>query len=136
MLALCSGACWALYIIFGKKAGSSLDKSCVALAMLVGSCAIFPVGLLSSGMDLFRPAVLPLALILGIFSSALPYGVEIIALKNLPSRTFSILMSLEPALAALSGFLFLDEQLSLAQWAALTAIISASIGSTLTIRKQ
>ncbi len=45
-------------------------------------------------------------------------------------------MSLEPALAALSGFLFLDEQLSLAQWAALTAIISASIGSTLTIRKQ
>ena len=132
MLALCSGVCWALYIIFGKKAGSSLDKSCVALAMLVGSCAIFPVGLASSGMDLFRP----LALILGIFSSALPYGVEIIALKNLPSRTFSILMSLEPALAALSGFLFLGEQLSLAQWAALSAIISASIGSTLTIRKQ
>ena len=75
-------------------------------------------------------------LILGIFSSALPYGVEIIALKNLPSRTFSILMSLEPALAALSGFLFLGEQLSLAQWAALSAIISASIGSTLTIKKQ
>ena len=92
VLALCSGVCWALYIIFGKKAGSSLDKSCVALAMLVGSCAIFPVGLASSGMDLFRPEILPLALILGIFSSALPYGVEIIALKNLPSRTFSILM--------------------------------------------
>ena len=136
VLALCSGVCWALYIIFGKKAGSSLDKSCVALAMLVGSCAIFPVGLASSGMDLFRPEILPLALILGIFSSALPYGVEIIALKNLPSRTFSILMSLEPALAALSGFLFLGKQLSLAQWAALSAIISASIGSTLTIRKQ
>ena len=136
VLALCSGVCWALYIIFGKKAGSSLDKSCVALAMLVGSCAIFPVGLASSGMDLFRPEILPLALILGIFSSALPYGVEIIALKNLPSRTFSILMSLEPALAALSGFLFLGEQLSLAQWAALSAIISASIGSTLTIKKQ
>lgn len=136
VLALCSGACWALYIIFGKKAGSSLDKSCVALAMLIGSCAMFPVGLASSGLDLFRPEILPLALILGIFSSALPYGVEIIALKNLPSRTFSILMSLEPALAALSGFLFLGEQLSLAQWAALTAIISASIGSTLTISKQ
>ncbi len=130
VLALCSGVCWALYIIFGNKAVSSLDKSCV------GSCAIFPVGLASSGMDLFRPEILPLALILGIFSSALPYGVEIIALKNLPSRTFSILMSLEPALAALSGFLFLGEQLSLAQWAALSAIISASIGSTLTIKKQ
>lgn len=49
VLALCSGVCWALYIIFGKKAGSSLDKSCVALAMLVGSCAIFPVGLIREG---------------------------------------------------------------------------------------
>lgn len=136
LLALCSGACWGLYIVFGKKAGSRLDKSCVALAMLIGSCAIFPVGLISAGAALFAPEVLPLALILGIFSSALPYGVEIIALKNLPSRTFSILMSLEPALAALSGFLFLGEQLTLVQWTALSAIISASIGSTLTIRRN
>lgn len=136
LLALASGVCWALYIVFGKKAGSSLDKSCVALAMLVGSCAIFPVGLAASGTALFTPEILPLALLLGIFSSALPYGVEIIALKNLPSRTFSILMSLEPALAALSGFLFLGEQLNLAQWTALAAIMTASVGSTLTIQRR
>lgn len=136
LLALASGVCWALYIVFGKKAGSSLDKSCVALAMLVGSCAVFPVGLAASGTALFTPEILPLALLLGIFSSALPYGVEIIALKNLPSRTFSILMSLEPALAALSGFLFLGEQLNLAQWTALAAIMTASVGSTLTIQRR
>lgn len=136
LLALASGVCWALYIVFGKKAGSSLDKSCVALAMLVGSCAIFPVGLAASGTALFTPEILPLALLLGIFSSALPYGVEIIALKNLPSRTFSILMSLEPALAALSGFLFLGEQLNLAQWTALAAIMTASVGSPLTIQRR
>lgn len=136
LLALASGVCWALYIVFGKKAGSSLDKSCVALAMLAGSCAIFPVGLAASGTALFTPEILPLALLLGIFSSALPYGVEIIALKNLPSRTFSILMSLEPALAALSGFLFLGEQLTLPQWTALAAIMTASVGSTLTIQRR
>ena len=78
----------------------------------------------------------PLALLLGVFSSALPYGLEIVALKQLPAQTFGILMSMEPVLAALSGIIFLGEQLNVAQWVALACIIVASIGATLTIRRK
>ncbi|MFQ8736400.1 MAG: EamA family transporter [Bilophila wadsworthia] len=77
-----------------------------------------------------------LALLLGVFSSALPYGLEIVALKQLPAQTFGILMSMEPVLAALSGIIFLGEQLNVAQWVALACIIVASIGATLTIRRK
>ena len=85
---------------------------------------------------MFSPDVLPLALILGIFSSALPYGLEIVALRQLPSQTFGILMSMEPVLAALSGFVFLGERLNAVQWIALVSIIVASVGATLTIRHR
>lgn len=137
IFALCSGVCWGLYIVFGKKAGNSGDSAAsVALGMLVGACFIFPFGLVSAGSSMFSPSVLPLAIVLGIFSSALPYGLEIYALKNLPSQTFGILMSLEPALAALSGFIFLQEILSLGQWLALGCIIIASIGATVSARNK
>mgnify|MGYP005803576657 FL=1 len=137
IFALCSGVCWGLYIVFGKKAGNSGDSAAsVALGMLVGACFIFPFGLVSAGSSMFSPSVLPLAIVLGIFSSALPYGLEIYALKNLPSRTFGILMSLEPALAALSGFIFLQETLSSGQWLALGCIIIASIGATVSARNK
>ena len=135
LFALCAGFCWGLYIIFGKKAGSSGDSAAsVALGMFVGACFIFPFGLASAGTAMFAPSILPLAIVLGIFSSALPYGLEIYALKNLPSRTFGILMSLEPALAALSGFVFLRETLTGSQWLALFCIIVASIGATVSAR--
>ena len=104
--------------------------------MIVGACAIFPFGLASAGTAMFSPDVLPLALILGIFSSALPYGLEIVALRQLPSQTFGILMSMEPVLAALSGFVFLGERLNAVQWIALVSIIVASVGATLTIRHR
>ena len=74
---------------------------------------------------MFSMSVLPLALLLGVFSSALPYGLEIVALKQLPAQTFGILMSMEPVLAALSGIIFLGEQLNVAQWVALACIIVA-----------
>ncbi len=137
LFALGSGVCWGLYIVFGKKAGNSGDSAAsVALGMLVGACFIFPVGLASAGTDMFSLSILPLAVVLGIFSSALPYGLEIYALKNLPAQTFGILMSLEPALAALSGFVFLRETLSSGQWLALFCIIVASIGATFSARAR
>lgn len=133
--ALGAGVFWALYIIFGKKAGMANGTACVALGTLIAALVIFPVGLASEGMGLFALSVLPYALFIGIFSSALPYGLEMIALARLPAQTFGILMSLEPALGALSGFIFLNEQLSLTQWVALLCIIVASAGATLTIRR-
>ncbi len=134
--ALGAGVCWALYIIFGKRAGNAGGGASVALGMLVGACAIMPFGVASAGTAMFSLSVIPLTLVLGIFSSALPYGLEIVALKQLPFQTFGILMSLEPVLAALSGFVFLGEQLSLPQWLALLCIIVASIGATMTVGRR
>ena len=135
LFALCAGCCWGLYIVFGKKAGNSGDSAAsVALGMLVGACFIFPFGIFSAGVAMFAPSVLPLAVVLGIFSSALPYALEIHALKNLPAQTFGILMSMEPALAALSGLIFLHEAHTHGQWLALACIIAAALGATLTSR--
>lgn len=85
---------------------------------------------------LFNLDILPVALAVAILSTALPYSLEIIALPKIPARTFGTLMSLEPAMAALSGMLFLGEHLSGVQWLALAAIIAASMGSALTIRPK
>ncbi|WP_303238449.1 EamA family transporter [uncultured Bilophila sp.] len=134
--ALGAGFCWAMYIFFGKRAGNAGGEASVSLGMIVGACAAFPFGFAAAGTSMFSLSVLPLALLLGIFSSALPYALEIVALKQLPSQTFGILMSLEPVLAALSGFVFLGERLTFEQWIALACIIVASIGATMTIRKR
>ncbi len=134
--ALGAGFCWAMYIFFGKRAGNAGGGASVSLGMIVGACAAFPFGFAAAGTSMFSLSVLPLALLLGIFSSALPYALEIVALKQLPSQTFGILMSLEPVLAALSGFVFLGERLTFEQWIALACIIVASIGATMTIRKR
>ena len=134
--ALGAGFCWAMYIFFGKRAGNAGGGASVSLGMIVGACAAFPFGFAAAGTSMFSLSVLPLALLLGIFSSALPYALEIVALKQLPSQTFGILMSLEPVLAALSGFVFLGERLTCEQWIALACMIVASIGATMTIRKR
>ena len=136
VFALGAGFCWAMYIFFGKRAGNAGGGASVSLGMIVGACAAFPFGFAAAGTSMFSLSVLPLALLLGIFSSALPYALEIVALKQLPSQTFGILMSLEPVLAALSGFVFLGERLTFEQWIALACIIVASIGATMTIRKR
>ncbi|MEX5585721.1 EamA family transporter, partial [Pseudomonas lurida] len=81
-------------------------------------------------------AVMPIALLVALLSSAIPYSLEMIALTRLPARIFGTLMSLEPAMAAFSGMLFLGETLTGLQWLALLAIIIASAGSTLTMRPK
>jgi inner membrane transporter RhtA len=78
------------------------------------------------------PAILPAALGVAVLSSALPYSLEMFALTRIPTRTFGVLMSAEPALAALSGLAFLHESLSLTQWAAIASIMAASAGSAAT----
>lgn len=135
-LALAAGLCWALYIVFGQKAGAEHGRQTVALGTIVAALLVFPIGLWQAGSGLFSLDLLPIALGVAVLSSALPYSLEMVALTRLPARTFSILMSMEPAIAALSGLLFLSERLSLNQWLAIGAIILASVGTAATIKPK
>jgi len=94
-----------------------------------------PVGVAHAGSALFSLSALPFALGVAVLSSALPYSLEMYALTRLPARTIGILFSLEPAVGALLGLVFLDEHLSAFQWLAIAAIIVASIGAVLTARE-
>jgi inner membrane transporter RhtA len=127
--ALAAGACWALYIVFGRKAGAAHGGPTTALGMLIGAIVIVPIGLVHSGTQLFSPAILPTAVGIALLSSALPYSLEMFALPRVPASTFGVLMSLDPAFGALSGLWFLGESLTLMQWAAIASIMVASAGS-------
>jgi inner membrane transporter RhtA len=133
--ALAAGACWALYIVFGQKAGSLHGGMTAALGTVIGALVITPFGLVQAGAALLDPRILPAACGVALLSSALPYSLEMFALTRLPTRTFGVLMSGEPALGALSGWCFLDERLSLVQWAAVASIMLASAGSAITSRR-
>lgn len=135
-LALGAGACWAIYILSGQRAGEEHGPATVAIGSLIAALIFVPVGVLQAGDALWHWSVLPLGFGVAILSTALPYSLEMVALTRLPTRTFGTLMSMEPGLAALSGMVFLGETLTLTQWLALLAIITASMGSTLTLRRE
>ena len=132
--ALAAGACWALYIIFGKKSGTKNGAATAAVGTFIGALCFAPIGIWQNGMALVTPDVLPLAISVGILSTALPFSLEMIALTKMPARTFGTLMSLEPAVGALSGLIILGERLTFLEWCALGAIVLASAGATLTIK--
>lgn len=134
--ALGAGVCWALYILFGQKAGAINGAQSATLGITIAAIVIAPVGLIDVGTAIFDFDVLPLALAVAVLSTALPYTLEMIALPRLPTQTFGTLMSLEPAVGALSGLLFLGQQLGLLQWMAIGLVITASIGTTLTLRRR
>ncbi|MES2907301.1 MAG: DMT family transporter [Pseudomonadota bacterium] len=125
-----AAVCWALYIIFGQKAGRTVKGARpVALGIIVAACLVSPVGASHIDFNMFTPVILLTGILVGALSSALPYSLEMIALQRLPAKTFGILMSLEPALAALSGLILLQEILNVQQWTAISFIILASAGS-------
>ncbi|MGC0891228.1 threonine/homoserine exporter RhtA [Pantoea agglomerans] len=135
-LAVSAGACWAIYILAGQRAGAEHGPATVAIGSLIASVIFVPLGLTFAESGIWTWAVMPIALLVALLSSAIPYSLEMIALTRLPARIFSTLMSLEPAMAAFSGMLFLGETLTGLQWLALLAIIIASAGSTLTMRPK
>jgi inner membrane transporter RhtA len=136
LYALGAGVCWAAYILFGQKAGADHGVQTAALGVVIAAVFIAPIGAAHAGGALLDPALIPVALGVAILSTALPYTLEMIALTRMPVRTFGTLMSMEPAVGALSGLLFLHENLSLTQWLAIGAIIVASAGATLTTRPE
>jgi inner membrane transporter RhtA len=131
---LAAGVFWALYIHFGRKAGAAHGGQITALGMLIGAIVVVPMGIAEAGARMFSPAILPAAIGVALLSSALPYSLEMLAMPKLPTRTVGVLMSLDPALGALSGLCFLGERLGVIQWAAIASIMAASAGSAATSR--
>lgn len=136
VLALAAGACWALYIVAGQKPSGVSGNHTVCLGMWVAMLCLMPIALCSGfSSRIFEPAHLSYFIALAVLASALPFSLEMIALRNLTALSFGTLMSVEPAIAALSGLIFLDEQLLWNQWLALATIITASIGCTYTTQQ-
>ena len=135
-LALGAGACWAVYILTGQRAGEEHGPATVALGSLIAAIIFVPLGMAQATESIWQWSVMPIGLAVPILSTALPYSLEMIALTRLPTRIFGTLMSMEPALAAISGMVFLGETLTFTQTLALCSIIAASMGSTLTMRPE
>jgi inner membrane transporter RhtA len=131
-LALLAGFFWACYIFLSARVGRLFPgRAGLALAMSVGAVVMLPVGIVSAGTALLNPLVLLAGAGVALLSSALPYSLELEALRRLPTHAFGILMSLEPAIGALAGFLLLHEILSLGELLGVALVICASIGVTL-----
>jgi inner membrane transporter RhtA len=130
LFALGAGTCWAMYIIFGQKAGADYGAQAVALGSIIACLIVVPIGIWYAGPALLLPSALPYGLAIALLSTALPYTLEMVALTTLPARTFGILMSIEPAFGALVGWIVLKEHLVRAQWAAIALVILASVGTT------
>jgi inner membrane transporter RhtA len=135
-LALGAGACWAVYILTGQRAGEEHGPATVALGSLIAAIIFVPLGMAQATESIWQWSILPVGLAVAVLSTALPYSLEMIALTRLPTRIFGTLMSMEPALAAMSGMVFLGETLTFTQTMALCSIIAASMGSTLTLRRE
>jgi inner membrane transporter RhtA len=135
MFALGAAVCWALYILFGKQAGHLHAGHSVSLGLVAASLVVVPFGVYHAGARLLDPMILLAGVGIAIVSSAIPMSLEMMALKRLPSQTFGIMVSLEPAVASLLAMLLLGEHLTGHQWLAIGFIVLASIGSTLTARR-
>lgn len=127
--ALAAGVGWALYIVFGQKAGRAHGASASTWGLMIAALLIIPIGVVDAGRGLVAPGVLPFGLAVAVFSSALPYTLEMIALRRLSAKTFGTLMSFEPAIAAIAGVIVLHEHLTALQYVAIGAIIAASVGA-------
>lgn len=132
--ALAAGACWALYIVIGQHVAQRYGKQATPMGMLAGTLVVLPVALMDAGTALFRIEWLWPGLIVAALSSALPYALEMYALNHLPKRSFSILLSLEPAVGAVAGWVMLSEGLTLQQWLAIALVMAASMGSASSVR--
>ncbi|MEI7976306.1 MAG: DMT family transporter [Betaproteobacteria bacterium] len=130
--ALGAGACWAVYIVVGQRVADRIGALATPMGMLVAALLVTPVGISVAGTSLLNPEWMLAGLGIALLSSAIPYSLEMYSLKHLPKQTFSILLSLEPAVGALAGWLVLSEQLSTQQLCAIGLIMIASMGSAMT----
>jgi inner membrane transporter RhtA len=130
VLAAVAGGFWALYILIGVRVVRVFAGATgLAPAMVLGACLAAPWGIVSAGHHLREPQLVGAAVGVGLLSSALPWSLELDAMRRLPANVFSVVLSLEPAVAALAGFVFLNEHLRARAWAAIVLVVLASAGA-------
>lgn len=134
-LALAAGACWGLYIIFAQKAGAELGARTSAYGMAIAAVLALPFGFSAAQAHLTDPHVMAGAAVVGLFSSALPFYLEMLVLARMPAKVYGMLVCLEPAGGALTGFLFLHEKLNLLQCLGIAAVIAAAFGAAVAARR-
>ena len=127
---------WALYILFGQRAGRVDGGQAVSLGMFTAALVVAPFGVAEAGASLLAPGILLSGLAVAIMSSALPYSLEMAALRRLDRKSFGVLMSLEPAVAACAGLVLLGERINAVQWLAIGLVIAASVGITVGSRRS
>ncbi|MFL6695957.1 MAG: EamA family transporter [Vitreoscilla sp.] len=128
LFAFGAAASWALYIVFGKRVSSLASGQAVSLGMLVAALFAVPIGIAHAGAAMWVPSTLLAGLGVALLSSAVPYSLEMAALRRMPRHVFGILVSATPAVGAACGAIVLGERLSALQWLAVGCIIGASAG--------
>lgn len=129
-LALTAGACWGAYILLSQRAGRAFPGGTgLAIAMSFGALLLLPVGVGGAGSDLLQPGLLAVGAAVALLSSALPYSLELEALRRLPAQVFGVMMSLEPAVAALVGLVVLGEVLGARELVAILLVVAATAGA-------
>jgi inner membrane transporter RhtA len=133
--ALAAAVFWAAYIVFGKRVDHLHAGQSVALGLAVAAVVVVPVGVWEAGAALWDPGILLFGLAVAAVSSAVPISLEMVALKRLPKEAFGIMISMEPAVAALLGLVLLGEHLTALQWLAIGCTMLAAAGSSVTAQR-
>ena len=134
--ALASAICWGLYIIFGQRAGAQHGTQTAALGMVIAALIAFPIGAAEAGEALFRFDLLPLVILVALMTSAIPMSFEMFSLQRLPTRTFGVLLSIEPVIGAVVGFVVLHEALTVLQACAIALVVIACAGASRSARSK
>jgi inner membrane transporter RhtA len=136
LLALVAATCWALYILLSQRVGATFAQlDGLAIALVIGTVVVIAPGIAEGGSALLRPAVAAGGLAVALLSSLIPYSLELLALRGLSAAAFGLLMSLEPAVAALAGVIVLGQALTTVLAVAVVMVVTASVGTTLTARR-
>jgi inner membrane transporter RhtA len=135
LLALLAAFFWAVYILIAQRAGEIFpDRDGLTVAMMIGTAIVFVPGVISGGSTLITPHILLLGAVIGLLSSLIPYSFELEALRRMPARVFGTLMSIEPAVAVLAGFIILSQTPTLFELFAISLVVIASVGVTRSAR--
>lgn len=135
-LAFCSAACWASYIVYGKRVSALGGGNIVAVGLAVASVFVVPFGLATAGTKLFQPEWLLLGAAIAVLSGAFPFFLQMLALRRLPSRVFGLIASGVPAVGSIMGFIVLGEALDLRQCLGILLVIAAGVGATLSLSRR
>jgi len=130
VFALCAAVAWASYILCGRAASAAFGRSTAALAASIAAVLVLPVGVAQAGSALLTPSLIPLALLVALLSTAIPFSLELYALPRLPARTFATFTSLEPAFGVMSGYVLLNQHLTAGQVFGVAVVIAAAGGAT------